>query len=111
MFPKQMPSTTFLDTAQETMYVYARIRCTALTLEHLQMSFRFHQMNVSQWGFSKGFGKSSRNCLVHLLLIAKEDNATPFGPCIVASHVIPDPQKLGLKTTLNGKTMQDGTTA
>lgn len=25
---------------------------------HLQMSFRFHQLAVSQWGFSKSFGKS-----------------------------------------------------
>jgi hypothetical protein len=24
---------------------------------HWQVSFRFHQMNVSQWDFSKGFGK------------------------------------------------------
>jgi hypothetical protein len=23
----------------------------------LKVSFRFHQMNVSQWDFSKGFGK------------------------------------------------------
>lgn len=58
------------------------------------MSFRKHQMAVSQWGFSKGF-----------------DDATPFGPCIVSSRVIKDPHSLPLKTFLNGKVMQDGSTA
>jgi len=57
-------------------------------------SFRFHQMAVSQWGFSKGF-----------------DDSTPIGPCLVAAHAIPDPQKLALKTILNGKTLQDGSSA
>ncbi|EKM59855.1 uncharacterized protein PHACADRAFT_250625 [Phanerochaete carnosa HHB-10118-sp] len=58
------------------------------------MSFRYHQMAVSQWGFSKGY-----------------DDATPIGPCLVSTTAIPDPQRLGLKCTLNGKVMQDGTTA
>jgi len=58
------------------------------------ISFRYHQMAVSQWGFSKGF-----------------DDATPFGPCIVSSRVIKDPQNIPLKTTLNGQTLQNGTTA
>jgi len=58
------------------------------------MSFRFHQLAVSQWGFSKGF-----------------DNSTPIGPCLVAAKTIPDPQQIPLKTIVNGKTLQDGTTA
>ncbi|KAH9965895.1 fumarylacetoacetate hydrolase [Russula dissimulans] len=58
------------------------------------VSFRFHQMNVSQWDFSKGF-----------------DNTTPIGPCLVASSAIPDPQVLSLKTVVNGQVLQDGTTA
>jgi len=57
-------------------------------------SFRFHQMAVSQWGFSKGF-----------------DNATPIGPCLVSASAIPDPQRLPLKTIVNGNTYQDGTSA
>jgi len=57
-------------------------------------SFRKHQMAVSQWGFSKGF-----------------DDTTPWGPCIVSSRVVKDPHNLPLKTWLNGKVMQDGTTA
>lgn len=39
------------------------------------------------------------------------DNTTPIGPCIVAAHAIGDVQNLSLKTVLNDKTMQDGTTA
>jgi len=58
------------------------------------MSFRQHQMAVSQWGFSKGF-----------------DDATPFGPCIVSSRVIKDPHVLPLKSFVNGKLMQDGNTS
>lgn len=58
------------------------------------MSFRYHQMAVSQWSFSKGF-----------------DDATPWGPCIVRATEIPDPQTLALKTVVNGETMQDGNTS
>ncbi|KAJ3568769.1 hypothetical protein NP233_g5497 [Leucocoprinus birnbaumii] len=58
------------------------------------VSFRKHQMAVSQWGFSKGF-----------------DNTNPLGPCLVSNNVIPDPQSVRLKLTLNGNVVQDGTTA
>lgn len=58
------------------------------------VSFRHHQMVTSQWGFSKGF-----------------DDTTPIGPIIVAARAIPDPDKLPLKTELNGRVMQNGTTA
>ncbi|KAG6916480.1 hypothetical protein DXG01_006674 [Tephrocybe rancida] len=58
------------------------------------VSFRKHQMAVSQWGFSKGF-----------------DNTNPFGPCLVASRLIPDPQQVQLRTVVNGKILQDGITA
>ncbi|KAL1743119.1 hypothetical protein HDZ31DRAFT_75074 [Schizophyllum fasciatum] len=57
------------------------------------VSFRKHQLAVSQWGFSKSF-----------------DNTNPFGPCLVSSKAIGDPQNLPLKTVLNGETVQDGTT-
>jgi len=58
------------------------------------VSFRYHQMAVSQWGFSKGF-----------------DNTNPLGPCLVSNNAIPDPQNVQLKLTLNGNVVQDGTTA
>ncbi|KAJ3998038.1 fumarylacetoacetate hydrolase [Lentinula boryana] len=58
------------------------------------ISFRKHQLAVSQWCFSKGF-----------------DNTNPLGPCLVSASAIPDPQKVPLKCKLNGETVQDGTTA
>ncbi|KAJ7461931.1 fumarylacetoacetate hydrolase [Mycena latifolia] len=58
------------------------------------VSFRKHQMAVSQWGFSKGF-----------------DNTNPLGPCLVAAAAIPDPQALPLTCTLNGAVVQDGNTS
>lgn len=58
------------------------------------VSFRKHQMAVSQWGFSKGF-----------------DNTNPLGPCLVTASAIPDPQKVPLSGNLNGQPVQDGTTA
>jgi len=58
------------------------------------VSFRKHQLAVSQWGFSKGF-----------------DNTNPLGPCLVSNKVITDPQNVRLKSTVNGNVVQDGTTA
>ncbi|KAJ7890830.1 hypothetical protein B0H13DRAFT_2040023 [Mycena leptocephala] len=48
------------------------------------VSFRQHQMAVSQWCFSKGF-----------------DNTNPLGPCL----------KIPLKCTVNGAVVQDGNTS
>jgi len=58
------------------------------------VSFRYHQLIVSQWGFSKGF-----------------DNTNPLGPALVSASAIPDPQRVSLKCTVNGQVLQDGTTA
>jgi len=58
------------------------------------VSFRKHQLAVSQWGFSKSF-----------------DNTNPLGPCLVSNKVITDPQNVLLKCTVNGNVVQDGTTA
>jgi len=57
------------------------------------VSFRHHQLAVSQWCYSKGF-----------------DDTTPLGPCIVAAPEI-NSEHLRLKTTVNGKVLQDGTTS
>ena len=51
---------------------------------------RIIQTRGSQWGYSKGF-----------------DGFAPMGPTIVSSKSIPDPSVLLLKTTLDGKVMQD----
>ena len=40
-----------------------------------------------------------------------KDFATSLGPCIVTKDEIPDPNKLNLRTTLNGNVMQDHTTS
>ncbi|CAG9986892.1 unnamed protein product [Clonostachys byssicola] len=48
----------------------------------------------SQWGFGKGF-----------------DGWAPFGPGIVSSKLIPDPQKLKISTKVNGETVQESNTA
>ncbi|KAJ6587783.1 hypothetical protein B0H10DRAFT_2167963 [Mycena sp. CBHHK59/15] len=58
------------------------------------VSFRKHQMAVSQWTFSKGF-----------------DNTNPLGPCLVAAAALPDPQAIPLTCTLNGAVVQNGSTA
>ena len=39
------------------------------------------------------------------------DSFCPIGPCIVSADAIPDPQKLEMKLTLNGKLRQDSSTA
>ncbi len=43
--------------------------------------------------------------------VKNRDGATPLGPWIVDATDIADPQALALKTTVNGKIVQDGTTA
>ncbi|EAU84454.1 fumarylacetoacetate hydrolase [Coprinopsis cinerea okayama7 len=58
------------------------------------VSFRKHQLAISQWSFSKGF-----------------DNTNPIGPCIVSANAIPDPQVVPLKSTINGQVLQDGNTS
>jgi 2-keto-4-pentenoate hydratase/2-oxohepta-3-ene-1,7-dioic acid hydratase in catechol pathway len=39
------------------------------------------------------------------------DSFCPMGPCVLSSDVVPDPQALSLRLTVNGKTKQDATTA
>ena len=39
------------------------------------------------------------------------DTFCPFGPCVVTTDEIPDPGRLRLRTRLNGRVMQDSTTA
>ncbi|KAF2174076.1 hypothetical protein M409DRAFT_48957 [Zasmidium cellare ATCC 36951] len=45
----------------------------------------------TQWGYGKGF-----------------DGFAPLGPCIVSQRRIPDSSEIGIKTVLNGETMQEG---
>ena len=68
-------------------------------------------MAVSQWCFSKSFGELPDYSVYLQLTYPTSDNTNPFGPCLVSSNAIPDPQNIPLKCTLNGNTVQDGTTA
>ncbi|KAJ5551360.1 hypothetical protein N7535_000689 [Penicillium sp. DV-2018c] len=52
---------------------------------------RKHQGKTSQWSYAKGM-----------------DGFCPLGPCIVSTEQVPDASVLDLKTTLNGKIMQNG---
>ena len=58
------------------------------------VSARDHQFTEGQVGRAKGF-----------------DTFTPMGPCIVTADEIPDPQALMIRTRLNGKVMQEESTA
>nr|QJQ48093.1 CPH [Cloning vector pnnCPH-C1]QJQ48102.1 CPH [Cloning vector pX037] len=57
------------------------------------ISFRKHQLAVSQWSFSKGF-----------------DGTNPLGPCLVSASSIPDPQDIPIQCKLNGGVVQNGNT-
>ena len=39
------------------------------------------------------------------------DNTNPLGPCLVASHSVPDPQQIPLGCTINAQVRQSGNTA
>ncbi len=52
------------------------------------------QRGGGQWALGKGF-----------------DGWAPFGPGIVSGTLIKDPQKLRITTKVNGKMMQDSSTA
>ena len=56
----------------------------------MKTSFRYHQLAVSQWGFSKGF-----------------DTFAPLGPCLVSAALIPDPSDLHLHTIIDGEVRQE----
>ncbi|KAF9351692.1 hypothetical protein BGX26_010354 [Mortierella sp. AD094] len=53
-----------------------------------------NNLGSGQWCFSKSF-----------------DTFAPLGPSLVSPELIKDPNQLRVKTTLNGKVMQDSTTA
>ena len=57
------------------------------------VSARKRMFSVPQWGLGKSF-----------------DTFLPFGPAIVSTNILPDPENVRLKTTLNGTQYQDGYT-
>jgi acylpyruvate hydrolase len=57
------------------------------------LTLRTLQGQEKQWARAKGF-----------------DGSAPFGPVVVTADEIPDPQKLAIRTRLNGRLLQNGTT-
>lgn len=70
---------------------------------------RKHQAESSQWSFSKS--ESWEYVKGKALTIAGFDNFCPVGPCIVSTRAMTNPHKLQLQTTVEGRTLQDGTSS
>ncbi|PWN21715.1 hypothetical protein BCV69DRAFT_281652 [Microstroma glucosiphilum] len=58
------------------------------------VSFRKRMFAVPQWGLGKSF-----------------DGSLPIGPVLVHPSLIPNPEDVRLKTEVNGKTVQEGSTS
>jgi 2-keto-4-pentenoate hydratase/2-oxohepta-3-ene-1,7-dioic acid hydratase in catechol pathway len=61
-----------------------------------------HDVSARHWQLHKGGGQWIRG--------KGFDTFCPLGPTLVTTDEIPDPQALGIKTILNGKTMQEHNT-
>lgn len=61
-----------------------------------------HDVSARRWQKHAGAGQWIRG--------KSFDTFCPLGPVLVTTDEIPDPQKLGIRTTLNGQVMQDHTT-
>jgi 2-keto-4-pentenoate hydratase/2-oxohepta-3-ene-1,7-dioic acid hydratase in catechol pathway len=61
-----------------------------------------NDVSARDWQIKKGGGQWCRGKFF--------DTFAPLGPCLVTSDEIKDPQSLKIKTTLNGKVMQDWNT-
>lgn len=61
-----------------------------------------NDVSARDWQLKKGGGQWCRGKFF--------DTFAPLGPCLVTPETIPDPNKLQIKTILNGKTMQDWNT-
>jgi len=72
-------------------------------LEHVLGYTAANDVSARTWQIQRGGGQFVRG--------KGFDTFCPLGPALVTPGEIPDPQALRLKTLLNGKTMQDHTTA
>jgi 2-keto-4-pentenoate hydratase/2-oxohepta-3-ene-1,7-dioic acid hydratase in catechol pathway len=62
-----------------------------------------NDVSARDWQLYKGGGQWCRGKTF--------DTFAPLGPCLTTADELPNPNALGLKTTLNGVAMQDWTTA
>jgi len=69
-------------------------------LEYVLGYTAFNDVSARDFQFADGQWQRGKSC----------DTFAPMGPTIVTADVIPDPHKLSIKLTLNGRTMQDSNT-
>ncbi|MPZ17711.1 MAG: DUF2437 domain-containing protein [Luteitalea sp.] len=62
-----------------------------------------NDVSARDWQIKRGGGQWCRGKTF--------DTFAPLGPTLVTTDEIPDPQALGIRTTLNGETMQDSNTS
>jgi len=80
---------TCRDVAPENTYEYILGYSVGNDISHRPL-----QLGSGQWSLGKGF-----------------DSWAPFGPGIVSTSIIKDPQRLGIKTRVNGEERQNSNTA
>ncbi len=69
-------------------------------LEYVLGYTAFNDVSARDFQFADGQWQRGKSC----------DTFAPMGPKIVTTDAVPDPHKLSIKLTLNGKTMQDSNT-
>jgi len=74
--------------------------CANRALEYVLGYTAFNDVSARDFQFADGQWQRGKSC----------DTFAPMGPTIVTADVIPDPHKLSIKLTLNGRTMQDSNT-
>lgn len=72
-------------------------------LEHVLGYTCCNDVSARDWQLKRGGGQWSRGKTF--------DTFSPLGPCLVTADELPDPNRLRLRTLLNGAVMQDSNTA
>jgi len=75
---------------------------TDAALDHVLGYTCANDVSARRWQMHAGAGQWIRG--------KSFDTFCPLGPALVTADEIPDPQALGLRTTVNGQVMQDHTT-
>ena len=105
ILPQALPSTK-VDYEVELVIVIGKTCKNVAVAEALNYVLGYtcgNDISARDW---QKFGGGGQWCLAKTF-----DTFAPLGPCLVTADEIPDPDSLTLKTTLNGKTLQNSTTA
>jgi 2-keto-4-pentenoate hydratase/2-oxohepta-3-ene-1,7-dioic acid hydratase in catechol pathway len=70
-------------------------------LEHVLGYVNFNDVSARDFQFADGQWQRGKSC----------DTFAPFGPCLVTTDELPDPQRLAIRLRVNGETRQDSSTA